>query len=127
MPSLRMCRGSRRRLAARRTPWKSRWIPKRKWPWATIRGGEKTRTDSEGKVTQAWDHDPPATRKLTALGILVLATGALTLIFAAQETSDFWVDGLKWWWQLVRHQFQHIRHLVIYLEQGPTHVGTAPR
>jgi hypothetical protein len=33
------------------------------------------------------------------LGILVLLTGALTLYFGAKETSDFWVDGLKQWWE----------------------------
>ena len=48
---------------------------------------------------QGWDHDPPAKRKWTPLGILMLATGALTLIFGSQETSDFWVDGLKLWWR----------------------------
>src|ERR1041384_866002 len=61
--------------------------PKRKWPWATIRVGEKTRTDSAGKVTKGWDHDRPAQTKITPLGILVLVTGALTLIFGMQETS----------------------------------------
>jgi len=54
----------------------------------------------------------------------VLATGALTLIFGSHETSDFWVDGLKVWWQLVRDQFKHIRTLVIYLDNGPNNSGT---
>ena len=86
--------------------------------------GEKTRTDAAGKVTKGWDHDPPAKTKITPLGILVLATGALTLILGAHETSDFWVDGLKLWWQLVRDQFAHIRTLVIYLDNGPNNSGT---
>ena len=32
------------------------------------RWGEKTRTDSEGKVAKAWDHDPPAKEKLVPFG-----------------------------------------------------------
>lgn len=40
------------------------------------------------------------------------------------ETSDFWVDSLKLWWQLVRDQFKHIRTLVIYLDNGPNNSGT---
>lgn len=54
----------------------------------------------------------------------MLATGALTLIFGAHETSDFWVDALKLWWQMVRDRFAHIRQLVIYLDNGPNNSGT---
>jgi transposase len=54
----------------------------------------------------------------------VLATGALTLIFGAQETSDFWVDALKLWWQQVRPEYGHIRRLVIFLDNGPKNAGT---
>ena len=86
--------------------------------------GEKTRTDAEGEAPKAWDHDPPAKRKWTPLGILVLATGALTLIFGTQETSDFWVDGLKMWWLQVCAKCGHIRRLVIYLDNGPNNAGT---
>jgi hypothetical protein len=75
-------------------------------------------------VTKGWDHDPPAKKKLTPLGILVLATGALTLIFGSHETSDFWVDALKRWWQQVRDRFPHLRQLVIYLDNGPNNSGT---
>lgn len=86
--------------------------------------GGKTRTDAAGKVTQAWDHDPPAKTKLTPWGLLVLATGALTLIFGSNETSDFWVDALQLWWQQVRAQYGHVRQLVIYLDNGPHNSGT---
>jgi Rhodopirellula transposase DDE domain len=75
-------------------------------------------------VTKGWDHDPPAKTKITPLGILVLATGALTLIFGSQETSDFWVDALQLWWELVRDPLQPIRTLVIYLDNGPNNRGT---
>jgi len=86
--------------------------------------GEKTRTDSDGKPAKGWDHDPPAKRKWTPLGILMLASGALTLIFGSHETSDFWVDGLKLWWGMVKGQLASIRRLVIYLDNGPNNSGS---
>ena len=85
--------------------------------------GGKTRTDADGKMEQGWDHDPPAKQKWTPLGILVVATGALTLFFGSKETSDFWVDCLKQWWELVRAQYPHIRQLVIYVDNGPNNNG----
>ena len=57
----------------------------------------------------------------------MLATSALTLIFGARETSDFWVDGLKLWWQMTHAQWTHIRRLVIYLDNGPNNAGTRTR
>jgi len=86
--------------------------------------GEKIRSDAEGKTPKALDHDPPAKRKWTQLGILVLATGALMLIFGTGETSDFWVDALKVWWLQVRAKCGGIRRLVIYLDNGPNNAGT---
>jgi hypothetical protein len=58
------------------------------------------------------------------LGILVVATGALTLIFGSHETSDFWLDALKRWWQMVREGSPQVRQLVIYLDNGPNNSGT---
>jgi transposase len=89
----------------------------------TIRGGEKTRTGSDGKPAQAWDHDPPAKEKRVPFGFLVLTTGALTLIFGLKETSDSWVDALKLWWEHVRDRFSHIKRLVVYLDNGPNNNG----
>ena len=86
--------------------------------------GGKTRTGADGKAAQGWDHDPPAPRKWTPLGILMLATGALTIIFGTQETSDFWVDGLKMWWLQVKDGLPLIRRLVIYLDNGPNNSGS---
>jgi Rhodopirellula transposase DDE domain len=85
--------------------------------------GEKTRTGADGEAAQGWDHDPPAQRKWTPLGILIMATGALTIIFGTHETSDFWVDGLKMWWQQVKGGLSAIRRLVIYLDNGPNNSG----
>ena len=70
------------------------------------------------------DHDPPAKRKWTPFGVLMLATGALLLVFGSSETSDFWVDALTVWWQQVRGQCGKIRQLVIYLDNGPNNSGT---
>jgi hypothetical protein len=85
--------------------------------------GEKTRTTSDGKGEQGWDHDPPATEKLVPFGILILVSGALTLLFGAKETSDAWVDALRMWWQQVRPTLGHIKRLVIYLDNGPKNSG----
>lgn len=86
--------------------------------------GGKTRSDAEGRTPKAWDHDPPAERKWTPLGILVPATGMLTLFFGMKETSDFWVDGLQRWWGEARAVYPQVRQLVIYLDNGPHNAGT---
>ena len=49
-------------------------------------------------MAKGWDHDPPAKRKWTPLGMLMVVSGALVLLSGSKETSDFWVDGLKEWW-----------------------------
>ena len=53
----------------------------------------------------------------------MLASGALTLLFGARETSDAWVDALQKWWRLVRPGLGHIKRLVIYLDNGPKNFG----
>jgi transposase len=85
--------------------------------------GGKTRTDSDGKPAKGWDHDPPAKEKLVPFGILMIASGALTLLFGSRETSDAWVDALKLWWRQVRVRFRHVKRLVIYLDNGPKNSG----
>jgi hypothetical protein len=56
---------------------------------------------------------------------LLLATGALTLIFtSSRETSDFWVDALELWWRSVKDGHGPIRRLVIYLDNGPKNSGS---
>lgn len=85
--------------------------------------GGKTRTGSDGEVAKGWDHDPPAKEKLTPFGILMLASGALMLLFGSRETSDVWVDALKLWWQQVRVDLGHVKRLVIYLDNGPKNSG----
>ena len=85
--------------------------------------GGKTRTDAAGDVPKGWDHDPPAKEKLVPFGILMVATGALMLVFGARDTSDAWVDALKLWWLQVRSGLGHIKRLVIYLDNGPKNSG----
>ena len=85
--------------------------------------GGKSRTDSEGQTPSAWDHDPPAKRKWTPFGVLMLATGALTLVFGSRETSDFWVDALRAWWLGVKDGLGHVKRLVVHLDNGPNNSG----
>jgi hypothetical protein len=66
-------------------------------------------------VTEGWDHDPPAKRKLVPFGILAVTAGALMLLFGSRETSDAWADALGLWWREVRAGYGHIKRLVIYL------------
>jgi hypothetical protein len=74
-------------------------------------------------VAKGWDHDPPATAKLVPFGILMVATGALMLLFGSYETSDAWVDALRIWWRQVRRGHRHVKRLVIYLDNGPKNSG----
>jgi hypothetical protein len=85
--------------------------------------GGKTRTDGEGAVTKGWDHDPPAREKLVPFGILMVASGALMLLFGSRETSDAWVDALQMWWRQVSGGLGPIKRLVIYLDNGPKNSG----
>jgi hypothetical protein len=85
--------------------------------------GGKTRTDARGEVTKGWDHDPPAKERLVPFGILMVASGALTLLFGLGETSDAWVDALQLWWRQVRADLGHIKRLVVYLDNGPKNSG----
>ena len=83
--------------------------------------GEKPGPTRPGNVTKGWDHDPPAKEKLVPFGILMVATGALTLLFGSHETSDAWVDALQIWWRQVRREATGTssKRLVIYLDNGP--------
>ena len=89
----------------------------------TLAGG-KTRTVADDETPKGWDHDPPPKQKWTPLGILVVATGVLSLIFGSRETSDFWVDGLKHWCPRVQVGFGSVRLLIIYLDNGPHNSGS---
>ncbi len=49
----------------------------------------------------------------------MVATGALMLLFGSAETSDAWVHALQMWWLQVRAGIEHVKRLVIYLDNGP--------
>jgi hypothetical protein len=85
--------------------------------------GGKTRTGADGELEKGWDHDPPAKEKLVPFGILMVATGALMLLFGSRETSDAGVDALPLGWRQVRADLGHIKRLVIYLDKGPKNSG----
>jgi hypothetical protein len=85
--------------------------------------GGKARTSADGEVAKGWDHDPPAKEKLTPFGILMVASGALTLVFGSRETSDAWVDALRMWWDPVKADLGRIKRLVIDLDNGPKNSG----
>jgi hypothetical protein len=74
-------------------------------------------------VAKGWDHDPPAKAKLVPYGILMMATGALMLVFGAHDTSDAWVDALRMWWLAAGPELGSIKRLVIYLDNGPKNSG----
>jgi hypothetical protein len=74
-------------------------------------------------VTKGWDHDPPAQEKWVPFGILTVATGALMLLFGSKETSDAWVDALQFWWLQVGTGLNHVKRLVLYLDNGPKNSG----
>jgi Rhodopirellula transposase DDE domain len=85
--------------------------------------GGKTRTDSQGEVIKGWDHDPPAKTTWVPFGVLMVATGALMLLFGSHEISDAWVDALRMWWLQVRTGLGHVKRLVIDLDNGPKNSG----
>jgi len=63
-------------------------------------------------VAKGWDHDPPAKVKLVPFGILMVASGALMLLFGSRETSDAWVDALRMWWGQAKAGLGHVKRLV---------------
>ena len=56
--------------------------------------------------------------------MLIVATGALTLMFGGGETSDFWVDALTLWWKQAKSEWGSKRQLLIYLDNGPNNSGS---
>ena len=72
------------------------------------------------KAVKADDHDMGIKEKLVPFGILNMMTGLLTILFGVSfETSDFIVDCLDQWWDDNKNQYNHIKQLVINLDNGP--------
>jgi transposase len=74
-------------------------------------------------VVKGWDHDPPAKVKPVPYGLLMVATGALMLVFGAHDTSDAWADALRMWWLRFGPGLGSIKRLVLYLDNGPKNSG----
>ncbi|MCK5373902.1 MAG: ISAzo13 family transposase, partial [Alphaproteobacteria bacterium] len=80
------------------------------------RGG----TSRGKKAVQADDHDMGIKPKLVPFGIVDVMLGLFTIIFGVSfETSDFIVDCLEQWWDANKNRYDHIRQLVINLDNGP--------
>ena len=59
--------------------------------------------------------------KLVPFGILEVISGRSTIVFGtSRETSDFLVDCLELWWEDRKESHQHIRELVINLDNSPS-------
>ena len=89
---------------------------------ACVHVGEYSRGgQSRGRVAvKALDHDMQYKEKLVPGGILEPVSGQAFLFFgASNKTSDFMVDGLLLWWEQRKWAFEHVKQLVINLDNGP--------
>jgi hypothetical protein len=89
---------------------------------ATVHVGEYSRRgQSRGKkAVEAWDHDMRPKEKLVPGGILEPVSGKSFLFFGvSNKTSDFLVDGLLLWWEERKHDLDHVKQLVINMDNGP--------
>jgi hypothetical protein len=60
-------------------------------------------------------------KKGVPFGVLNLYTGAVMILFgSSNETSDFWVDCLEYWWEQTKATCTSVRRLVIRLDNGPS-------
>ena len=87
---------------------------------ATVKVGDFSRGGKKRVRVKAADHDFTASARLTPVGILLPRSDDLFLACVTSKvTSDCLVDVLELWWQSVRERFEHVRTLVINLDNGP--------
>ncbi len=87
---------------------------------ASVRVGDFSRRGKKRLPVKAADHDFRPTASVTPVGILVPQTDELFLACVTSKvTSDCLVDVLDQGWQRVRARCEHIRTLVINLDNGP--------
>jgi Rhodopirellula transposase DDE domain len=87
---------------------------------ATVKVGDFSRGGKKRVRVKAADHDFKPTARVTPVGILVPQSDELFLACVTSKvTSDCLVDVLEQWWQSVRARFEHVRTLVINLDNGP--------
>jgi Rhodopirellula transposase DDE domain len=82
--------------------------------------GDFSRAGKKRVPVKAADHDFKPSATVTPVGILVPQFDELFLACVTSKvTSDCLVDVLELWWQSVRERFEHVRRLVINLDNGP--------
>lgn len=87
---------------------------------ATVKVGDFSRRGKKRVQVKAADHDFKPSATVTPVGILVPQSEDLFLACVTSKvTSDCLVDVLEQWWQSVRARFEHVKTLVINLDNGP--------
>jgi transposase len=87
---------------------------------ATVKVGDFSRGGKKRVRVKAADHDFTPSARLTPVGILVPQSDELFLACVTSKvTSDCLVDVLEHWWQSVRERLEHVKRLVINLDNGP--------
>ncbi len=87
---------------------------------ATVKVGDFSRRGKKRVQVKAADHDFKASASVTPVGILETQADELFLACVTSKvTSDCLVDVLQQWWQSGRDRFEHVRTLVINLDNGP--------
>jgi transposase len=87
---------------------------------ASVKVGDFSRGGKKRVHVKAADHDFKPTARVTPVGILIPQSDELFLACVTSKvTSDCLVDVLEQWWQSVRARFEHVRTLVINLDNRP--------
>jgi len=87
---------------------------------ATVKVGDFSRGGKKRVRVKAADHDFHPKASVTPVGILVPQSDELFVACVTSKvTSDCLVDVLEQWWESVRERFEHVRTLVINLDNGP--------
>ena len=87
---------------------------------ATVKVGPFSRGGKSRVPTDAADHDFQPLASVTPVGVFLPASDELFVYgVTSKVTSDCLVDRLEQWWESVHDRFDHIRTLVINLDNGP--------
>src|SRR5215471_10704445 len=87
---------------------------------ASVKVGPFARGGKSRVPTIAADHDFHPAATVTPVGIFLPALDELFLYgITSKVTSDWLVDCLRQWWEVVYDRFAHLTTLVINLDNGP--------
>lgn len=87
---------------------------------ATVNVGEFSRGGKSRVETRGLDHDFKPVAQVTPVGILLPELDELAISgVTTKVTSDCLVDCVESWWDEVKHRFEHIKTLLINLDNGP--------